>query len=231
MTDPATTLATRVRERFPELAVAPGIDMPVITVAPDGLIDVLTFLRDDAGFDMLTDIVGVDWLPREPRYDVNYHLLALNGVQRVRVKVQLPDVSSPEVPSATPVYPGANWYEREVYDFFGVVFTGHPNLTRILMPDEWIGYPLRKDYPVGGVPVEFRIEPAYVGENVVPDQARPAAGGVPARLIRDRGRLSHMTWTGAPASGVRKREPIEGHEMEAEGDEAPPSPQAGKGVT
>jgi hypothetical protein len=87
------------------------------------------------------------------------------------------------------------------------------------MPDEWIGHPLRKDYPVGGVPVEYRIEPAYVGSNVVPNVALPAAGGVPARLRRDRGKLSHYTWTGPPASGVRKTEPPEGHQVSEEGKE------------
>ncbi len=201
----------RVRERFPELGfeTSSNIDMGVITVAADGLLDVLGVLRDDFGFALLTDITGVDWLPRQPRYDVNYHLLCLTDQTRLRVKVQLPDVESPSVPSATGLFPGANWPEREVYDFFGVHFAGHPDLKRILMPDEWIGHPLRKDYSVGGVPVEYRIEPAYVGENVVPDQARPAAGGVPARLRRDRGRQSHMTWTGAPASGVRTPEQSE----------------------
>lgn len=211
----------RVRERFPELLVTAeeGIDMGVLTVPADGLVDVLIALRDDCGFAMLMDITGVDWLPREPRYDVNYHLLSLDDNTRLRVKVQLADAPELRVPSATGVWPGANWMEREVYDFFGIVFSGHPALTRILMPDEWIGHPLRKDYPVGGVPVEFRIEPAYVGANVVPPDARPAAGGVPARLRRDRGRLSHYTWTGPPASDVRKTEPIPGHEISEEGKE------------
>jgi hypothetical protein len=109
------------------------------------------------------------------------------------------------VPSVVGVWPTADWHEREVYDFFGVVFDGHPDLKRILMPDEWIGHPLRKDYPVGGVPVEYRIEPAYVGANLVPPSGRPAAGGVPARLRRDRGRPSEWTWTGPPATGVAHR--------------------------
>lgn len=211
----------RLRERFPDVAldVAPGIDMDVVTVPAEKLIDVLTVLRDTFGFAMLTDLSGVDWLPRNPRYDVNYHLLSLESGDRLRVKVQLADADELHVPSATGVYPGANWHEREVFDFFGVVFDGHPQLTRILMPDEWVGHPLRKDYPVGGVPVEFRIEPAYVGQNVVPDVALPAAGGVPARLRRDRGKLSHYTWTGPPASGVRKTEPPEGHELSEEGKE------------
>jgi NADH-quinone oxidoreductase subunit C len=212
-------LRDRVRERFPELSAEPGIDFPVLTVPASALIETMTALRDDLGFNMLTDITGVDWLPSHPRYHVNYHLLAIPGGERLRVKVQLDDVDTPQVPSVTGVWPSANWPEREVYDFFGIDFTGHPNMTRILMPDEWVGYPLRKDYPVGGVPVEYRMEPAYVGENVVPAQARPAAGGVPARLRRDRGRQSHMTWTGPPASGVRKTEPIEGHGPSEEGKE------------
>jgi NADH-quinone oxidoreductase subunit C len=220
MTD-LSTCETRVRERFPELvfeAVA-GIDCGVLIVQPDDLTGVMTLLKEDLGFEMLVDITGVDWLEREPRYDVNYHLLSLRDCSRLRVKVQLPDVETPRVPSVTELWAGADWMEREVFDFFGVIFTGHPNLRRILMPDEWIGHPLRKDYPVGGVPVEYRIEPAYVGEGVEPPQARPAAGGVPARLRRDRGRLSHWTWTGPPASGVEPREPAAGHELSEEGKE------------
>ena len=214
-------LAAKLRERFPDVAldVAPGIDMDVVTVPADRLADVMQSLRDAHGFEMLTDISGADWLPREPRYDVNYHLLSLEDNARLRVKVQLADAEELHVPSVTGVYPGADWQEREVWDFFGVIFDGHPNLTRILMPDEWVGHPLRKDYPVGGVPVEYRIEPAYVGQNVVPELARPSAGGVPARLRRDRGKLSHYTWTGPPASGVRKTEPPEGHKLSEEGKE------------
>jgi NADH-quinone oxidoreductase subunit C len=212
-------LAAKLRERIPDLEASPGIDMDVLTVGAERLVDVLTALRDELGYEMLTDITGVDWLPREPRYDVNYHLLSMADNARVRVKVQLADADELHVPSVTGVFPGANWHEREVYDFFGVIFDGHPDLTRILMPDEWVGHPLRKDYPVGGVPVEFRIEPAYIGQNIVPDVAQPAAGGVPARLRRDRGKLSHYTWTGPPASGVRKTEPPEGHQLSEEGKE------------
>src|SRR5688572_28805674 len=172
----------------------------------------MTLLRDDFGFDLLSDVSGVDWLPRDPRYDVNYHLACADSDRRLRVKVQLSDVEAPRVPSVVGVWPTADWHEREVYDFFGVVFDGHPDLKRILMPDEWIGHPLRKDYPVGGVPVEYRIEPAYIGPNVVPTAGRPAAGGVPVRLRRDRGRPSSWTWTGPPAAGV----PDRGREEEVE---------------
>lgn len=221
MTDLAAVQAG-VRERFPELdfEASNGIDMVTLIVPASEIVGVLELLRGKFSFEMLTDITAVDWLPREPRYDVHYQLLSLGSYGRLRVKVQLDDADAPEVPSVTGVWPAANWLEREVFDFFGIVFTGHPDLKRILMPDEWIGHPLRKDYPVGGVPVEYRIEPAYVGENLVPDQARPAAGGVPARLRGDRGRRSHMTWTGPPASGVKRREPIEGHEQSEEGKES-----------
>ena len=216
-----TVLDAKLRERFPDvgLVVSSGIDMDVVTVPPEQLVDVLSALRDALGFEMLTDVTCVDWLPREPRYDVIYHLLSMQDNARVRVKVPLADADELHVPSATGVFPGADWHEREVWDFFGVIFDGHPNLTRILMPDEWIGHPLRKDYPVGGVPVEYRVEPAYIGQNLVPDVALPSAGGVPARLRRDRGKLSHYTWTGPPASGVRKTQPPEGHELSEEGKE------------
>jgi NADH-quinone oxidoreductase subunit C len=213
------TIADKLRERFPELTHQPGIDMPVVIVPADAIVATMTAFRDEFAFDACTDITATDWLPRDPRYDVNYHVLSISTGERIRVKVQLADVETPRVPSVVSVWPSANWPEREVYDFFGIEFSGHPDLRRILMPDEWVGHPLRKDYPVGGVPVEYRIEPAYIGANVVTEQARPAAGGVPARLRRDRGRQSHMTWTGPPSSGVRKTEPIEGHGPSEEGKE------------
>ena len=202
---PLLDYAARIRESFPEAVIdtRTELGMEVLLVGRDHLAGVARVLRDEFGFDMLVDLSVVDWVPRDPRYDVNYQLLNMADQVRLRVKVQLPDEHAPHLASVIDVWPAADWHEREVYDFFGVIFDGHPYLRRIFMPDEWIGHPLRKDYPVGGVPVEYKIEPAYVGANVVPSRARPAAGGVPARLRRDRGRQSHWTWTGPPASGVR----------------------------
>ena len=218
----AAEYSARLRERFPELdvEVIDAIDMATVGVPAAEIQRVLGFMHDEYDFTMLVDLSACDWIGREPRYHVNYHLYSLASNARVRVKVQLPDEPEPHVPTATTVYKGADWHEREVFDFFGIVFDGHPDLRRILMPDEWIGHPLRKDYPVGGVPVEYRIEPAYVGENVVPRDARPAAGGVPVRLRRDRGRLSHMTWTGPPASGVPVHHGSEAEEISEEGKDA-----------
>jgi NADH-quinone oxidoreductase subunit C len=108
-------------------------------------------LRDypEVPFNFLSDITCVDWYPSEPRFEVIYHLLSISKKERVRLKVRL-DGSSPVVESITSVWPGANYFEREVFDLFGIRFTGHPYLRRILMPEDWEGYPLRKDYPVEG---------------------------------------------------------------------------------
>ena len=103
----------------------------------------------DAGYNFLVDVTCVDWLPAEPRFEVTYHILSLGLKERVRLCV-LVDSLDPEVASITPLWPSANFYEREIWDLFGVRFGGHPNLRRIMMPDEWEGYPLRKDYPVEG---------------------------------------------------------------------------------
>ena len=108
-------------------------------------------LRDDPAcpFNFLSDLTCVDWYPSEPRFEVVYHLLSIPKKERVRLKVRL-DSASPAVESVTSVWPGANFFEREVFDLFGVRFTGHPYLRRILMPEDWEGHPLRKDYPVEG---------------------------------------------------------------------------------
>jgi NADH-quinone oxidoreductase subunit C len=108
-------------------------------------------LKEDPAcpFNFLSDVTCVDWLPNEPRFEVIYHLLSIPKKERVRLKVRL-ESGSPAVESVTSIWPGANYFEREVYDLFGVRFTGHPYLRRILMPEDWDGYPLRKDYPVEG---------------------------------------------------------------------------------
>ena len=100
-------------------------------------------------FSFLSDITTVDRFPIEPRFEVNYHLLCLDRRERLRLKVRLPG-SDAVVPTLTSVWPTANWHERENFDLFGIRFDGHPDLCRILLPDEWEGHPLRKDYPVEG---------------------------------------------------------------------------------
>ena len=108
-------------------------------------------LRDNADcpFNYLSDVTCVDWFPSNPRFEVVYHLLSISKKERVRLKVRLQD-ESPAVESVTSVWPAANFFEREVFDLFGVRFTGHPYLRRLLMPEDWEGHPLRKDYPVEG---------------------------------------------------------------------------------
>ena len=102
-----------------------------------------------AGYNFLEDVTAVDWLPREPRFQICYHILSHALKERIRLRVELSGLT-PSVASITPVWPSANFYEREIFDLFGIDFTGHPNQRRILMPDDWQGHPLRKDYPVEG---------------------------------------------------------------------------------
>jgi NADH-quinone oxidoreductase subunit C len=102
-----------------------------------------------AGYTFLEDVTAVDWYPSEPRFQITYHILSMSLKERVRIVVQLASDDA-AIDSITPVWPSANFYEREVFDLFGVHFGGHPNLRRIMMPEDWKGHPLRKDYPVEG---------------------------------------------------------------------------------
>jgi NADH-quinone oxidoreductase subunit C len=126
-------------------------DEMTIYVARPYIREACALLRDHPQFpfSFLSDITCVDWYPSEPRFEVVYHLLSIAKKDRVRLKVRL-DGSSAVVESITSVWSGANFFEREVFDLFGVRFTGHPYLRRILMPEDWEGHPLRKDYPVEG---------------------------------------------------------------------------------
>ncbi|BAS28945.1 NADH-quinone oxidoreductase subunit C [Limnochorda pilosa] len=125
-----------------------------LRVMPASLIPLCQRARA-AGFTMCLDVAGVDYLPREPRFEVVYHLLALKGdgtpEQPRRLQLRVPVAGErPEVPTVSGIWPSANWPEREVYDLMGIRFKGHPDLRRILMPDDWEGHPLRKDYPLRG---------------------------------------------------------------------------------
>ncbi len=126
-------------------------DEMTIQVGPLYLREACVLLRDDPDcpFDFLSDVTCVDWYPSEPRFEVVYHLLSISKKERVRLKVRLESASS-TIESVITVWPAANFFEREVFDLFGVRFTGHPHLRRILMPEDWEGHPLRKDYPVEG---------------------------------------------------------------------------------
>ena len=128
-----------------------------VIVTPDRLLGVMRFLKDDmaTAFDYCSDLTAVDWPPREKRFDVVYCLYSTRHRHRLRVKVRVSETD--EVPSVTEVWPAANWLEREVYDLFGVNIVNHPDLRRIMMPDEWQGHPQRKDYPLEG-PGELLLE-------------------------------------------------------------------------
>ncbi|MGB3833696.1 MAG: NADH-quinone oxidoreductase subunit C [Mesorhizobium sp.] len=128
-----------------------------ITVAPADIVEVATFLRDDARcrFVSIIDVCGADYPYREKRFDVNYHLLSPTRNLRIRVKVRADEDTL--VPSVTGVWPGADWYERETYDLYGVLFSGHPDLRRILTDYGFEGHPLRKDFPLTGF-VEVRYD-------------------------------------------------------------------------
>jgi NADH-quinone oxidoreductase subunit C len=120
-----------------------------LEVAPERIVEVCRFLKSERQFVRLSDVTAVDWYPQEPRFEVVYHLHSLERNERLRLKCRLPG-QDPEVDSVTAVWRSANWYEREVYDLFGIRFRNHPDLRRILMPEDWEGHPLRKDYPVHG---------------------------------------------------------------------------------
>jgi NADH-quinone oxidoreductase subunit C len=119
-----------------------------LTVPSENIVEAIAAIRD-AGFNAFVDMTAVDWLPSDPRFQLTYHILSHGLKQRVRIKTWISE-ADPAIESITSVFPGANYYEREVFDLFGVRFEGHPNLRRIMMPEEWVGHPLRKDYPVEG---------------------------------------------------------------------------------
>lgn len=146
-------LAERLNVEFPGsvLQSGPGIDFPYLRISPSDAVAVCRYLRDspDCGYKLLSDLTCVDFLGREPRFDVVYHLYSFPSHSYLRVKMGVPETPA-ECPTITDVWPAADWLEREVFDMFGVTFLGHPDLRRILSPEGWPYYALRRDFPLQG---------------------------------------------------------------------------------
>lgn len=145
-----------IQARFPDAAceAIASVDWPTFVIARTALVDICRFLRDERGFGLLVDLTAVDYLAwplaegPEPRFAVVYHVARIvPPVVRLRLKVRVASGDA-RVPTVSAIWPAAGWLEREVYDLFGIVFDGHPDLRRLLLPEDWEGHPLRKDYPV-----------------------------------------------------------------------------------
>ena len=153
-------LVKRYKEKFGEAIREAWIDrkQAILVIARERLVGIATYSRDDEKFDWLSDLTAVDWPKREQRFDVVLNLYSFEKNERLRLKVHAS--ADERVPSVQGVWATANWEEREVYDMFGVVFEGHPELKRILLPEEWQGHPLRKDYDI------LTQDTAWVRENL-----------------------------------------------------------------
>jgi NADH-quinone oxidoreductase subunit C len=148
-------LAAAVATRYPDVVVAR--EEATVVVDRDELLAALAWLRDEPRLrmDALSSVTATHWPDRDPAFWVVYELRSSSLVQRLRVKVAVRE-DDQHVPTVTELFPTANWHERETFDLYGLMFDGHPDLTRILLPADWDGYPLRKDEPLGGVPTWFR---------------------------------------------------------------------------
>src|SRR5690348_17967987 len=173
----AASTVQLVQEKFPQ-AVVETIEFrgeQTIVLLPEHLVAVCAYLQKDLRYTFLSSVTAVDWLERIPRYDVVYHLLSIPNQSQLRLKVRVGQrrEDHPSVPTVTGVWPGANWYEREVYDLFGITFAGHPDLRRILMPIDWTTHPLRKDYPLAGFDLP---EPHWGGQVLYDTDPGPGVG-------------------------------------------------------
>jgi NADH-quinone oxidoreductase subunit C len=163
-----TTLIASLKDAVPgaQIDSAPSLDLQTtMYVSPDDVVAVARALRDTPalGFNLLADVTAVDFWPREPRFELVYLLVSIPNRLRLRMKVRLQG-ADPHVATVSRIWPAANWLEREVWDLFGIAFDGHPDPRRLLMPEDWEGYPLRKDYPVQIKMTPRTSEPLQVTE-------------------------------------------------------------------
>jgi len=183
MVTTAASTVEAVRSKFPQAIVetVEFRDEQTIVLLPENLVEVCMYLKKNLQYDFLETVTAVDWPERVPRFDIVYQLLSIQHRSFVRLKVRVGQrrEEHPVVPTVTNVWTGANWYEREIYDLFGIMFTGHPDLRRILMPADWTTHPLRKDYPLSGFDLP---EPHWGGQ--VPYDTDPGVGDYYNQTLR-----------------------------------------------
>lgn len=169
-TEESLKIAYKLKEQFPEevIEIKEFRGQVSVIVRPSRIKEILRWLKDQQGFNHLQDLCGVDYSPEKPRFEIVYNLYSIWRRLHIRVRAKVNE-ETPEIDSVTDLWEGANWHERECFDMFGIRFIGHPDLRRILMPEDWNGYPLRKDYPLKGKELwrGFReiIESSSVEEN------------------------------------------------------------------
>jgi NADH-quinone oxidoreductase subunit C len=147
-----TDATAALKEKFPQVAARASLDHPAVNVTAGDIVAVLKYLRDEFAFDLLSDLTAIDWAEgTTPRFTVVYHLYSTTRQVYLRVATECPDDAEPAVPTVVELWPGANWHEREAFDMFGIKFTGHPDLRRILMWDGYPYHPLRKEFPLAGI--------------------------------------------------------------------------------
>lgn len=177
MTATTADLATALKEKFPALTPRASVDHPAFNIPAAEVPALLVHLRDAHGYDLLADLTAIDWAAGvSPRFTVVYHLLSTTTAQYVRVAADCPSDDEPAMPTVVPLWAGANWHERECFDMFGIKFTEHPDLRRILMWDGYPYHPLRKEFPLAGLETELPDSEvaAETGTKVKP---APMAGG------------------------------------------------------
>jgi NADH-quinone oxidoreductase subunit C len=176
MTATADVLAA-VQGKFPSATARPSADHPALNVPAADAIAALQQLRDEQGFDFLADVTAIDWsVDKSPRFTVVWHLYSSTKHGYVRVAADCTDDANPAMPTATGLWPAADWHEREAYDMFGIKFSGHPDLRRILMWEGYPYFPLRKEFPLAGLPTVLP-DPEVAAETGTRVISAPMAGG------------------------------------------------------
>jgi NADH-quinone oxidoreductase subunit C len=195
-----TEVAAALTEKFPQVTARASLDWPAFDVPVGQLLDVLRHLRDEWEFDLLADVTAIDWsAAKSPRFTVVWHLLSTTRHTYVRLAADCADDANPSMPSATGLWAGANWHEREAYDMFGISFSGHPDLRRILMWDGYPYFPLRKEFPLAGL--ETALPDAAVAEETgarvkpAPYMGGPFVAAASGSMDEAEPRAKDQSWT------------------------------------
>lgn len=188
-----------LKERFDSITPRNSSDHTAINCSSDQLTALCKYLKDELGYDMLVDLTAVDWDANSPRFTGIYHFLSTTKHQYLRIAVDCTDDINPSLPSLAALYPAANWHERETYDLMGIAYEGHPDLKRILMWDDYLYHPLRKDFPLAGIetplPAEDVAEVTGTSVKAAPMMGGPFVSSADGPMSQTEPRGRDESWT------------------------------------